>query len=153
MVLYVSVVEIAELAALPESRSSHGAVTGPAGAELLAIVWGTALGLALVHWFAFGVAAHGFRGDRPTGHDVRIGLVQVGAAIMVAAVSSLPVLFLSRANARDTTGDVPAVIIGALAYVLARVAGNSRVASAFLGITALALGVVVALVKSKLAAH
>src|SRR4051794_15120396 len=47
MVLYVSVIEIAELAALPESRSGHGVVTGPAGAELLAIVWGTALGLAL----------------------------------------------------------------------------------------------------------
>jgi hypothetical protein len=153
MVLYVSVVEIAELAALPESHASHGGITGPAGAELLAIVWGTAVGLALAHWFAFGVAAHGFRGDRPTGHDARIGLVQVGAAALVAAVSSLPVLFLSRTHARDTTGDVPAVIIGALAYVLARVAGNNRLASAFLGITALALGVAVALVKSKLAAH
>jgi hypothetical protein len=153
MVLYVSVVEIAELAALPESRSGHGVVTGPAGTELLAIVWGTALGLALAHWFAFGVAAHGFRGDRPTGHDVRVGLVQVGAAIAVAAVSSLPVLLLSRAEARDTTGDVPAVIIGALAYVLARAAGNSRLAAAFLAVTALALGVLVALVKTRLAAH
>jgi hypothetical protein len=153
MVLYVSVVEIAELAALPESRSGHGVVTGPAGTELLAIVWGTALGLALAHWFAFGVAAHGFRGDRPTGHDVRVGLVQVGAAIAVAAVSSLPVLLLSRAEARDTTGDVPAVIIGALGYVLARAAGNSRLAAAFLAVTALALGVLVALVKTRLAAH
>jgi hypothetical protein len=107
----------------------------------------------LAHWFAFGVAAHGFRGDRPTGHDVRVGLVQVGAAIAVAAVSSLPVLLLSRAEARDTTGDVPAVIIGALAYVLARAAGNSRLAAAFLAVTALALGVLVALVKTRLAAH
>src|SRR3954451_20857263 len=153
MVLYVSVIEIAELAALPESRSGHGLVTGPVGAELLAIVWGTALGLALAHWFAFGIAAHGFRGDRPTGHDVRVGLVQLSAAVVVAAVSSLPVLFLSRAGARDTTGDVPALIIGALGYFLARAAGNSRLVAAFLGIPALALGVLVALVKSRLAAH
>jgi hypothetical protein len=138
---------------LPEGHSNDGSIIGPAGAELLAIVWGTAIGLALAHWFAFGVAAHGFRGDRPSGHDVRIGLVQVSSAVLVAAVSSLPVLFLSRADARDTTGDVPAVIIGALAYALARVAGNSRLASGFLGLTALALGVAVALVKSRLAAH
>jgi hypothetical protein len=45
------------------------------------------------------------------------------------------------------------VIIGALAYALARVGGSNRLASAFLGITALALGIAVALVKSKLAAH
>ncbi len=46
MVFYVSVVEIAEFAALPEDHFSHGVVTGPVGMQLLAIVWGTAVGLA-----------------------------------------------------------------------------------------------------------
>ena len=65
MVLYVSVVEIAELAALPEAHFANGRVTGPVGAQLLAIVWGTAVGLAIAHWFAFRLAAPAFRGERP----------------------------------------------------------------------------------------
>jgi hypothetical protein len=153
MVLYVSVIEIAELATLPEGHFSHGVVTGPVGTQLLAILWGTAVGLAVAHWFAFGIAAHGFRGDRPTSHDIRIGLVQISAAAFVAAVSSLPVLLLSDVRAQETTGDVPAVIIGAIGYAIARLTGKGRLASAFFGLAALALGVVVALVKTKLAAH
>ena len=35
MVLYVSVVEIAELAALPESHFAHGRVTGAVGGKVL----------------------------------------------------------------------------------------------------------------------
>src|SRR6478736_4524646 len=77
MVLYVSVVEIAELATLPEGHFSGGRVTGPVGVQLLAIVWGTAIGLALAHFFAFRIAAPGFRGESPTRHDTRIGVVQV----------------------------------------------------------------------------
>jgi hypothetical protein len=153
MVLYVSVVEIAEFAALPEDHFAHGRVTGPVGGQLLAILWGTAIGLAIAHWFAFRVAAPGFRGESPTGRDVRIGLAQLAGAVFVAAVSSLPVLFFSDVRAQETVGDVPAVIIGVIGYFVARASGKSRVPSAFYGLTALALGVVVALVKSTLAAH
>jgi hypothetical protein len=153
MVLYVSVVEIAELAALPEGHFAHGRVTGPVGTQLLAIVWGTAVGLALAHWFAFRVAAPGFRGDSPTSHDFRIGLVQLGGAALVAAVSSLPVLLLSDVRAQETIGEVPALIIGVIGYLVARATGRGHLPSIFYGVTALALGVVVALVKSALAAH
>ena len=43
MVLYVSVVEIAELAALPEAHYGNGVVVGPTDGALLSIVWGTAM--------------------------------------------------------------------------------------------------------------
>jgi hypothetical protein len=153
MILYVSVVEIAELAALPESHVAHGRVTGAVGGQLLSILWGTAVGLALAHWFAFRLAAPAFRGERITNQDTLIGLAQVGGAVFVAAVSSVPVLFLSDVRAQETTGDVPAVLIGVIGYLVARRTGRSRFASAFYGITTLALGVLVALVKSVLAAH
>src|SRR5262249_24383311 len=78
MILYVSVVEIAELASLPEGHFAHGRVTGAVGAGLAEIVWGTAVGLALAHWFAFRLAAPAFRGERPTRLDTYIGLAQVG---------------------------------------------------------------------------
>jgi hypothetical protein len=50
-------------------------------------------------------------------------------------------------------GDAPAVIIGVVGYLVARAAGRSPVPSVFYGLTALALGVVVALLKSALAPH
>jgi hypothetical protein len=153
MVLYVSVVEIGELAAIPEEHFTHGRVTGPVGGALLAIVWGTAVGLALAHWFAFRIAAPAFRGESPTRLDAQIGLAQLAGAMFVAVVSSLPVLLLNDVRAQETTGDVPAVIIGVIAYFVARASGRGHLAAVFYGITALALGIVVALVKVKLAAH
>jgi len=152
MVLYVSVVEIAELAALPESHSAHSA-SGPVGAALLGIVWGTAAGLALAHWFAFGLAAPAFRGERPTVLDVQIGLAQVAGALLVAAVSSVPVLVFSDTLAQETTGDVPALLVGLLGYLLSRHRGASRWAAVAYGLTALALGVLVATVKGLLSSH
>ncbi|HMF84647.1 MAG TPA: hypothetical protein VKI01_15370 [Acidimicrobiia bacterium] len=153
MVLYVSVIEIAELAALPEGHFANGRATGAVGGKLLALVWGTAVGLVLAHWFAFQFAAPLLRGERPTRRAAVIGLAQVGGAIFVAAVSSCPVLFLSDVRAQELTGDVPAIIIGVVAYVIARIAGRPRVAAVLYGVTALALGVLVALVKSILVAH
>jgi hypothetical protein len=79
----VSVVEAAELAAVPKGRFAHGRVTGPTGAYLLAIVRGTAVGLALAHWFAFRVAAPAFRGERPTRVDTQNGLAQLAGAGLV----------------------------------------------------------------------
>jgi len=153
MVLYVSVVEIAELAALPEAHLSNGHVTGPVGAQLLAIIWGTAVGLAIAHWFAFRLAANAFRGDRVTGLDKQVGLAQIGAAMFVAAVSSLPVLLLDDVRAQEFTGVVPAVLIGIVGYLIARETGKSRFAAALYGGTALAVGLLVATVKGALAAH
>lgn len=153
MVLYVSVVLVAELAAIPEKHFADGRVTGAVGGQLLAIVWGTAIGLAVAHWFSFGLAAPAFRGERPTRFDTYIGLAQLGSAMFVAAVSSLPVLFLSDLHEQETIGDVPALIIGIVSYFLARSTGRSRVTAVFYGVTALALGVLVALVKMRLAAH
>src|SRR5690349_16303405 len=101
MVLYVSVVEIAELAAIPEEHFASGRVTGAVGGKLLALVWGTAVGLAIAHWFAFRIAAPAFRGERPTRHDTYVGLAQVGGAMFVAAVSSIPVLLLSDVRAQE----------------------------------------------------
>jgi hypothetical protein len=46
-----------------------------------------------------------------------------------------------------------AAIIGAIAYFVARASGRGQLPAVFYGVTALALGVVVALVKAELAAH
>jgi len=56
-------------------------------------------------------------------------------------------------HAQETTGDVPAFVIGIVGYFIARAAGRSRLAAVFYGLTALMLGVLVALIKTRLAAH
>jgi hypothetical protein len=152
MVLYVAVVEIGELAALPESHSA-GRVSGPAGEALLGIVWGTAIGLALAHWFAFQLAAPAFRGNRPTRVDWLVGASQLAGAAFVAVVSSLPVLLFSSLRARETIGDIPALLVGAVGFLVARRVGWPHLAAVAFGITALTLGVLVALVKTTLSAH
>jgi hypothetical protein len=152
MVLYVSVVEIAELAALPEDHFT-GKTTGPVGGALLAILWGTAIGLAIAHWFAFRLAAPAFRGERLTSLDTKVGLAQVGGAVFVAVISSIPVVLFSEQTGRDVAADLPAVIIGFVGYLVARRAGRGRVASFFFGLVALALGLLVAEVKNLLSGH
>ena len=65
MVLYVSVVEIAELAALPSGQHAGGDVAGPVGRELLAILWGTAIGLW--NWHAITPGLGLAMGNPPSG--------------------------------------------------------------------------------------
>ena len=88
-----------------------------------------------------------------TSLDTKIGLAQVGGAVFVAAVSSLPVLFLGDDLARDLTADIPPVIIGFIGYLIGRMKGRSRISSFFFGVLVLALGLLVAEVKNVLAGH
>lgn len=153
MMLYVSIVEIAELASLPATHVARGRLVGPAESDLLAIIWGTAVGLAAAHWFAFRIAAAGFKGRRPTRLDTWIGLAQVGAAALVAVLSSLPILVLSDVDARHTVAYIPATIIGVIGVVLGRAGGRSWLRSIVYGIVALVGGIAVALLKQALSAH
>jgi|SRR4051812_47509647 len=153
MVLYVSVVEIAELAGIPRAHVGNDVVSGPSEAELVAIIWGTALGLALAHWFAFQLAARAFRGEHVTHHDNAIALAQVAGAVFVAAVSTLPILLFNDARAQQTVGFVPAALIGVVGYLIARHAGRTRFAALLYGTTAVAVGLAVALVKNRLSSH
>ena len=82
----------------------------------------------------------------------------MGAAAGVAAVSSVPVLILSDVRAQEFIGDVPAVIIGVIGYLIACVPdGHACTVTPAVRLLRhhrpVALGVVVALVKSALAAH
>jgi hypothetical protein len=80
-------------------------------------------------------------------------LAQLAGAIFVAALSGLPILFFSNVRAQEWTGDVPALLVGVVGYLVARQTGRSRLASLFYGIMGLALGILVALVKGMVAAH
>ena len=152
MVLYVSIVILAALALLP----SDFAVTGEGEDHrhvLLAVVWGSAIGLALAHWFAFELAAVGFRGGKVLREDLEIGAVQIAGAALVALATSVPILLSDPDSAVRAAAFVPAVLIGAAGYGAARAAGRSWVMALVFGLTALVVGLSIAAVKAWLTGH
>lgn len=152
MVLYVSVVLLAELAGLPAGTDADGSRRGPTGWALVAVVWGTTVGLALAHWFAFRLAAHSF-GGRPRGHDVAIGLAQVAGAAFVALLVSLVELVLPGHIHRQAVMYELVLLIGVVGYLVARSSGRSVARSLLFGGVALVAGLVAAVLKSAFGYH
>ena len=153
MTLYVSVVLLATLAALPAGHDASEPVHGPVGRELIAIVWGTTIGLALAHAFAFQVATHGFGGGRLRGQDLKEVIAEVAGAAFVAVVATLPILLFSEDVEQQVVPFVLALTIGVVSYVVERANGRTRTASVVFGVITLLAGLVAATVKNLLSAH
>lgn len=140
MVLYVAIVLLATVAAVPTQDLDENA-------EVVALIWGAAAGLALAHWFAFHVAAHLYSGGHIEAEDVRSGVAQVGAALAVALVSTLPLLFLGDDAGAGITVIMLAVVIALVGYTASRRGGmRPRVAFVRACLTVL-LGAAVVAVK------
>jgi hypothetical protein len=144
MGLYVSVVLLAELAALSEEHLPHGLA-------LVALIWGTCAGLAVAHWFSFTVAskALGASGSL-TRRDVEMGLIQIAAAAVVAFLSTVPLLVLPVSSERRVTIFVPAVLIGLAGWFIGRSSGHSAGRSALWAAGILLAGLLVAAIKATL---
>jgi hypothetical protein len=150
MVLYLSVVLLATLAVLP---SGYNDVDGDDGPPVIAIVWGTTVGLALAHWFAFRLATTALGAGAPSRHDVSLGIAQVLGAAVVAAMTTVAVVLVPARSDVVVAAFVPAGFIGASGYGVARAAGRSTWRSVVAGAVALMLGVAVAGVKAWLGGH
>ena len=145
MVLYITIVLVAELAVLP--ARARGDDVGLSSRELLAVIWGTTIGLALAHWFAFRLAAKAFGAGGAGREDVEVAGAQLAGAAAVAIIASLPVLLLPEDIERRAVSLVLSVELGVVGYLVARLAGQRRWPAALFGLTALLLGMAVALVK------
>ena len=155
MVLYLSIVLLATLAALPtgsEGADGHGG-SGVHGLGLVRLIWGTTIGLALAHWLSFRLAARVFGGGELSEQDVRIGFAQVGGAALVAGLCTIPVLAVGDADEVRVTSWVPALIVGLAGYAVSRVVGRAKVQSLFVGGVVMLLGLTVAAVKDFLLGH
>ena len=145
MVLYVTMVLLAELAVLP--ARIQGRDTGLSSRELLGVIWGTTIALALAHWVAFRLAAKAFGGGGTSREDVEVAGAQLTGAAFVAIVASLPVLILPDDVEHRAVPVVLSVELGVVGYVVARFAGQRRWPSFLFGLTVLLLGLGVAVVK------
>jgi hypothetical protein len=156
MVLYLSVVLLAALVALPTgSESQEGGHDGGGvhGLGLVGLVWGTTIGLALAHWFAFRLSARAFGGGRVSERDLTVGLTQMAGAVSVASLCTIPALMFGDADDVQATAWVLAVIVGGAGYFVARVAGRTRAQSVARSVVVMALGLTVAAVKNFLLGH
>lgn len=150
MVLYVSIVLLATLAALPTDFGHDGS----GSTALIAVIWGTAIGLALAHWFAFVVAAAGFRGGQLFHrHDLELATAQVAGAAIVALSTTIPVVVSDRIPDVRAAVFAPALFIGLASYRVAKTAGRSTAAAVVAGIAGLVLGLIVAIAKAYLGGH
>lgn len=152
MALYISIVLLATLSALPDDFD----VTGPGGRDgppLAAVLWGTTIGLTLAHWFAFHLASlHLNNGKLPRRDLERLGMQMAGAA-GVTLVTMIPIALAKPAHRVEAAMFAPGLVIGIAGYLVARGADKSRVRSVMTGVGVLILGILVAALKSLLAGH
>jgi hypothetical protein len=99
MALYVAICLIAALTALANVIAIPGHIMG--------LVWGTTVGLAVAHVFAFRVAGRLVHDGELPKADRIISVVQMAAAAAVAAIVSVPVLLEPTVN-EITWLDIPA---------------------------------------------
>ncbi len=150
MALYISIALLGALVALPDD--DRAMAPGPHGWALIGLIWGTTVGLALAHWFAFVVAARGMSGGRRTA-DVELGLAQIAGAACVALLATLPILVTSDRSDQEAATLMPTLVIGLTGYAVARLAGRARVWSAVTGVALALAGIAVAIVKIELVGH
>lgn len=156
MVLYLSIVLLATFAALPTGSGDGGEgheSSGVHGLGLVGLIWGTTIGLALAHWFAFRLTARAFGGGSVSEKDLRVGLAQMAGAVLVAVLCTIPVLVFGHTDEIRLTTFMPALIVGVAGYFVARTAGRAKIQSLILGAIVMVLGLTVAAVKNLLTGH
>jgi FtsH-binding integral membrane protein len=145
MGLYVTVCLLAALTALESAVAVPGRVFG--------LVWGTTVGLALAHLFAFRIAGRLVHDGRLPRSDQIVSGVQLAAAAAIALLVSIPILIASPTSELDWARYTCAGIIGVAGYGVARSADRSRTRSVIFGLAVLAVAIIIAAVKHQLAGH
>jgi hypothetical protein len=139
MALYVCLVLAAEFTIIGEQAHDEEVVLG--------VIWGTTMGLALAHVFAFDLAARMFSRGRVSPETRSAALVQLLVAAAVALAATVPFLLFPLETALNVAGYLVAGFVGAAAYAVARRSGAGHGRSAAYGIAVLAVAVLVVSLK------
>ncbi len=146
MALYVAVCLLAALTAVAEDlETGH--------VEVLGLVWGTTLGLAIAHWFAFRVSARLVAQGGLDAHDVKISLAQVTGAVAVAVLATVPVALLPVSSELDVARLLIAGFIAVVGFQVARGNGATTFRAGVYSLGTLAVAVTVAIAKNVLSGH
>lgn len=146
MAFYIAICLLAALAAVSESADA-------AQIEVLGVVWGTSIGLALAHLFAFRLAARLVAGEPSGRHDAALASAQLLGAAAIASVATVPVMVLPTHAELDVTRVVLAATIGLAGYRIARDGGASTIRSLTFSTAVITIGLVTAVTKNILSVH
>jgi hypothetical protein len=141
MSLYVAIVLLSALSVIGDDPPSRGTV--------FLLILGTTIGLVLAHGFAAWAASHIVRTDDAEISPWDVLRVQLGGAVLVAALAMLAVVVASTAN------ELPAARVTVSATIAALVFGETRRShrlgrAAAYGLVALVAALVVAGLKTAL---
>jgi dipeptide/tripeptide permease len=139
MALYVAICLLAALAALKGTVLEHGVV--------FELVWGTTVGLALAHMFAFLLAGRLIEGRRITAATRATILAQLVGAAAVALLVTIAIVLVPTSDELDAARVDLAVIIGITGYVVSRNVARTRLRAVLFAIIVTAVGLAVAAIK------
>jgi FtsH-binding integral membrane protein len=145
MGLYVAICLLGALIALTPREETE--------AQVIAIIWGVTVGLALAHWFAFRVSATLVSDGKVRRHDLDTASAQLAGAAIVALLASIPVLVSPKSAELEAAELTLAAFIGIVGYAVARSGEASRLRSVIYAVIVLTVAVVIAVMKNALAGH
>jgi FtsH-binding integral membrane protein len=145
MGLYVAICLLGALIALTPHEETD--------AQVIAIIWGVTVGLALAHWFAFRVSATLVSDGKVRRHDLDTASAQLAGAAIVALLASIPVLVSPKSAELEAAELTLAAFIGIVGYAVARSGEASRLRSVIYAVIVLTVAVVIAVMKNALAGH
>lgn len=147
MALYVAVCLLAALAVASEADLDHRP-------KILAVVWGTTIGLALAHWFAFRLSARLVSGGEIRRTDAEISIAQLAGSVVVAILATIPVVLFDGADAQlEATTWVVVGVIAAIGFLVARASGASGLRSLVYTAAVLTVAAAVVVTKNALGGH
>jgi len=145
MALYVAICLLAGLTVASDQHVEE--------LNVLAVVWGTTLGLAIAHWFAFRMSSRLAAGGQVRPRDVAVSAAQLGGAVAVAALATIPVLLFSDSNELEAVRLTMAGFIGVVGFAVARSSGASRLRAGLYALGMVIVALAIALVKNALISH
>jgi hypothetical protein len=145
MALYVSICLLAALGALTDTVLTHGVV--------LELVWGTTIGLAVAHLFAFLLAGRLLEGERLAAATRRTAVAQLIGAGFVATVTTVVILIVPTSAELNAARYDLALIIGVVGYLVARRSSHSRFRALIFAVCVMIIGLAVVIVKQRTAGH
>jgi hypothetical protein len=144
MALYISICLLAALTA-----TSHPAEE----IDAFLIVWGTTLGLAAAHLFAFRVSARLVGSGKVRPHDGDVAVAQLAGAVAVAVLATIPMLLFADSIEFAVVRFTLAGFIGVVGFAVARSGGASLLRSALYGASILIVATAIAALKNFLVGY
>jgi hypothetical protein len=118
--------------------------------DVLWLVWGTTIGLAIAHWFALVLSVHLVRDPHVHHTPMEMLLSQLLMSVLLAVTATLVVLVLPERLDRFGARLTAASFIGVIVFVESRAGGRSPRRAAAFGVSALAVALLIATLKWRL---